>query len=773
MLKTVTLSKPKREYSVIGKKLPKIDARPKVTGDVLYIDNIKLPNMLWAKILRSPYAHAKIKRIDTSKAEQLPGVKLVITANDLPDIKIGSIPELYDHSPLAVDTVRYVGDEVAAVAAIDEETAEKAIELIKVEYEPLPAVLDPEEAMTEHAPLIHENSKRNIAKSYHAEFGDVERGFKEADYIFEDRFFTPQQAHVCLETHGCVAKWDTDDKIMLWESCQVPHTFRMHLAKFLNMPQGKISIKKVTVGGGFGGKSEVFVYDLICLFLAKKAGRPVKLVLSREEEFLGTVTRHPMVIEIKTGVKEDGTITTRYVKLIVDTGAYASQGPLVTGSTAWKGAHHYRISSYKYDAYCVYTNKPICSAYRTFGGVQITFAIELQMDIIAEKLGIDPVELRLKNGNQPGDVTVIGSEFRTCGLKECIEKVVEGINWYERKKLKMPNRGLGIACAFMECGFRGFIGNTDMSAAFVKVNTDGTVTVITGGTDLGTGLDTAMAKIAAEELGVRYQDVTVISQDTDVTPFDVGEVASRGTHFCGNAVMAAAFDAKKQIFEAAAELLKCNPLDLESRDGKIYLSTNPSVAIPFSKVTRFIQLEEKGIPILGKGYYAPDSTVPDEKGKYKPPGACPVYIFGALAIEVEVDPETAEVKLIEAVCATDLGRVINPLGAEGQIEGGIQHGLGLALTEELLFDKEGMPLNALLRDYKILGAADMPKIKPILVETVDPKGPFGAKGGSQVETSVAAAAVANAIYDATGIRFKEAPITPEKILHELKKKREA
>jgi 4-hydroxybenzoyl-CoA reductase alpha subunit len=770
MSTAVALTELKKELSVVGKELPRIDGMAKVRGTALYACNVNLPNMLWAKILRSPYAHAKIKRIDVTKAERLPGVVAVITSKDIPDIKLGFDPELYDKPPLATDKVRYVGDEVAAVAAIDEETAEKAIQLIEVEYERLPVVLDVEEAIKKNAPRLHDEAELNIAKRFHSEFGNVEQGFKEADYIFEDRFVTPQQAHVALETHGCIAMWDADNAITMWVATQVPHTYKKDLARILNVPESKISIKKVYVGGGFGGRSEVFSYEIIALFLSKKTGRPIKLILSREEEFLGTVTRHPMVIELKTGVKKDGTITTRYVKLLVDTGAYASQGPLVTASAAWKAGHYYRISNYKYDAYCIYTNKPICSAYRTFGGVQITFAIESQMDIIAEKLGIDPVELRLRNANQSGDITITGSEFVTCGLKECITKAVEAINWYEKKKAKRPFRGLGVSCAFLECGFRGFIGNTDTSAAFVKVNSDGSVEVLTGGTDLGTGLETAMAKIAAEVLGVRYEDVKIISQDTDATPFDVGEVASRGTHFCGNAVMAAALDAKKKIFEVAAKLLQCSPLDLESKGGMIYLKENPNKAISFSEVARHIQLILEGVPILGKGYYAPETSLPDEKGKYKPPGPCPVYIFSAMTIEVEVDPETGEVKLIEAACATDCGRAINPSGVEGQIEGGIQHGLGLALIEGLVFDENGEPLNANLMDYKILTTADMPKIKPIIIETLDPRGPFGAKGAAQTETAVAAAAVANAIYDATGIRIKEAPITPEKILHELKKK---
>lgn len=529
MSEVLTITKERKEYSVVGKELPRIDGIDKVTARVQYVHDVRLPNMLWAKILRSPHAHAWIKRIDTRKAEQLPGVKAVMTANDIPNVMLGTTHPFLDKAPLARDKVRYVGDEVAAVAAINEETAEKATKLIEVEYEPLPHVLDPEEAMKQGAPLVHDGLNNNIVLSYHNELGSLEQGLKEADYVFEERFTTPQQAHACMETHGCVAICDKEDNITVWASTQIPHTFRMLLAKFLKIPQSKIAVKKVSVGGGFGGKSEVYSYDLICIFLAKKTGRPVKIIFSREEEFLGTTTRHPIVFELKTGVRKDGTIAASYIKSIHDTGAYASQGPGVVLCTVMKGGLHYRIPNYKYDSYCVYTNRPIGGAYRAPGGAQMTFAFESHLDMIAKKLGIDPVEIRLRNAVRQGETSLIGTKFVSCGLTECIEKAVSAIDWYKKKAEKRANRGLGIACTWMECGFRGFIGDTDMSSAFVKVQADGSVEVLTGGPDIGTGFQTAMAQIAAEELGVDYKDVRVTTSDTDSTPFDIGEVGNRST----------------------------------------------------------------------------------------------------------------------------------------------------------------------------------------------------------------------------------------------------
>jgi len=761
-------------YTVVGKRLPRVDAKEKVTGEAKFTHDIELPGMLWCKILRSPYPHAKIKKIDVSKAKELPGVEAVITAEDMPKTKIGHDPELLDKSPLADDKVRYVGDEVAAVAAIDEETAEKALSLIQVDYEQLPAVFDPEEAMKPNAPKIHDYVENNILKSYHWMFGDVEKGFKEADYIFEDKFTTQQQPHICMETHSCVANWDSEGKLTFWSSTQVPHVLRSRLAEALDIPYTKVNIKSKYTGGGFGGKTELFSHDVICAFLAKKTGKPVKLILSREEEFTCTGTRHPAIIKIKTGVKKDGTITTRYVKAILDKGAYASQYT-VLASIGWKAAHYYRIANYKFDGYAVYTNKPFGTAMRAFGGPQICFAIESQMDMIAEKLGMDPLDLRLKNANKPGDITVIGSKLASCGLSECLRSAAKTIGWKKkRNEMKKRNhqvcmhRGVGIASAFHECGFRGHIGKVDLSSATVKINKDGTVQVFAGGSEIGVGYNTVLTQIAAEELGVCFEDVKIVTGDTNLTPVDLGLWASRGTFFSGNAVKMAVADAKRQLLEAAAEILNTTSDELEVRDGKIYVKNSPEKEVHISDVARHSYLS-KGEPIIGRSVYESDATLPDEKGKYTPPGACPTYSFAACVAEVEIDAETGQVHVLQIVSAHDCGFAINPINVEGQIEGGIAQGLGHTFLEGLIY-KEGKALNAAFLDHKIFTAKDMPKIKPLIIETIDPKGPFGAKGTAEVGTSAVPAAIANAIYNAIGIRFRDLPITPEDVLKSLKKK---
>ena len=584
----------KAEYLSIGKRLPRVDARKKVTGEAKFTEDIKLHGMLWGKILRSPYPHARIKKIDTSEAEKLKGVISIITAKDMPGFKIAHDPQLLDKSPLTDDKARYVGDEIAAIAAVDEETAEKALALIQVQYEQLPAVFNPKEAMRPGSPTIHAHAENNILTSFHWEFGDVEEGFKEADHVFEDRFTTQQQPHVCMETHGCVARWDSEGGLTVWSSTQIPHVLRARLAEALGISYTKVNLRKTYVGGGFGSRTELFPHHVICACLAMKAGRPVKLILSREEEFTCTGTRHSVIIEVKTGVKKDGTITTRYVKAFLDKGAYASQYT-VLASIGWKASHFYRISNYKFDGYVVHTNKPFGTAMRAFGGPQICFAIESQMDMIAEALGMDPLELRLKNANKPGDITVIGSRLASCGLDECLRNVAESIGWKEKRRMKTHKRGLGIASAFHECGFKGHIGRVDISAASVKINEDGTVQVYAGGSEIGTGYDTALAQIAAEELGVRFEDVDTLSGDTEVTPIDLGLWASRGTFFSGNAVKMAAADAKKQLLEVAADILDTPLHLLEARNGKIYVEYAPEKELPISDIARRVY-QSRGEP---------------------------------------------------------------------------------------------------------------------------------------------------------------------------------
>jgi len=755
------------EYTVVGKRLARVDGKEKVAGKVKFVDDLHFPGMLYGKILRSPRAHAKIVMIDTTAAQKLDGVKAVISGKDLPSVKYATPREAGDRTPLSTDKVRFVGDAVAAVAAVDEETAEKAVALIKVKYEPLPVVLDPEEAMKPGAPQIHSHVKNNILHEVHWNFGDVEKGFRESDYVFEDRLSTTAQPHMCLETHGCVGLWEPDGRVILWTSSQSPHFRRTDLAKTLGIPLGLVSIKKATIGGAFGSKYELYPdHHLVSLFLSKKTGRPVKMILSREEEFYCTTTRHAAIFELKTGVKKDGTIVARQVRAILDKGAYASQGIFVLGSVAWRFTLPYRVNHVKFDGYLVYTNKASAGAFEGFGSPQVTYAIECQMDIIAEKLGIDPVDLRLKNATRARDIAPGGTQPVSCGLSECIEKVAEAIGWREKKRTKIPGRGLGIACTYFECGARGFVGDTDMSTAFVQVDESGVARIWCGGSDLGTGFDTVMSQIVAEALGLKLENVRITTTDTDITPFDTGIWASRGTMMNGNAVKAAAEDARKTLLAAAAEILYTQTSEVVLRDGYASVRGAGEKKVPLSDVAAYSYFT-KATPILGKGFYDPDSHVLDDRGNSTPPGYCPTYLFAAEALEVHVDKETGEFKVLEVAAAHDCGTAINPTLVEGQIEGGVARGLGMATNEGLRYDASGKCINATFTDHKMFTAQDMPMMKPIIADVVDPKGPFGAKGGSQMSLVNAPPALSNAIYDAVRVRIKELPITPEKILEEL------
>jgi len=761
------------ELSVVGKRLPRVDAIEKATGEAKYTVDIKLPGMLYGKVLRSPHPHARILKIDTSKARRLPGVRAVITAEDTPKIKFGHEglgPDFEDQLPLADEKVRYIGDEVAAVAAVDNDTAEEALGLIEVDYEELPAVFDQEEAMKPGAPLIHEGVELNIAATLKFEEGDVEKGFKEADHIFEDRFTTQAQHHCCMEPHNTVAQFDRSGNLTVWSSTQSTFFLRRGLARVFAIPLGKVRVREVKVGGGFGGKCDFDVGSEACIsaFLSKKSGNPVKLELTRKEDFIATRTRHPFITDIKTGVKKDGTLTARYIKVVEDNGAYNSAGPSVIAIGYVAGSSINRITNVKYEGYCVYTNKTFGGAFRGYGNPQVTFALESQMDIIAEKLGIDPLEIRLKNAVQPGDITPCGWKITSCGVSECLQKAADGLNWKEKRRRRKAKRGVGIANMIHVSDTRAYNFNWDGSAAFIKLHDDGTASLMTGEVDMGQGTYTVLAQIAAEELGVRLEDIRVIAMDTETTPLGLGAWSSRTTLAGGNGVKIAAADAKRQLLEVAAEKLEANIEDLEARSGRIYVKGSPEKGMSIAEAVRASQYSAQRGNILGRGYYnAPNEMVDHQTGRGN---ISPAYPFAAQAVEVEVDIETGKVKVLKFVAAHDLGKAINPVTAEGQIEGGVHMGLGYALTEGLVHDEKGKILNPSFTDYKMLNVFDMPPVKPILVETNDPEGPFGAKGLGEPVLVPTAAAIANAIYDAVGVRIKELPITPEKLLKALKEK---
>jgi CO/xanthine dehydrogenase Mo-binding subunit len=754
----------KTQYPVVGEGVARVDTKGKARGEAQYVDDINLPGMLFGAILKSPHAHARILSIETRKALSLPGVKAVITGKDLPDRKFcivsGSFPEsaLEDKLPIEKGKVRFVGDEVAAVAAEDLETAERALELIDVKYEVLPSVLDSEEALKPGAPGIHDDKDNNVSVTIDYHFGDVDRGFKDADYIFEDRFKTSQQAHCCMETHSCVAQWSDEGRLTVWSSTQIASGFQRELSKVLGIPFGDVRIIRTAVGGSFGSKMMMHTLEPIAAYLAKKTNRPVKLIYSREEEFVCSRTRHPVIIDIKTAVKKDGTITARECNIIQDNGAYNAQGPLVFHDIGLLLCSYYSPKNVRVKGSLVYTNKPWGGSFRGYGNPQANFVIESQMDIIAGKLNIDPVELRLKNAIQPGDVTACGWEISSCGLSECIEKAASAIGWKD-KKGKEKNHGVGIGSC-IHWGGGVSTGASAICTTIVEVGSGGHVSIFTGACEIGQGSDTVLAQIAAEELGVPLGKVTVVQVDTDITPtfFYVGNPI---TFVAGNTVKIAAADAKRQLLEAAAHMKGMSINNLDIVDGHIYDKRSGEEITSVNDVA-FNSWEVKGIPIVGKGRFDQGTTAVDVRtgvGQMSP-----TYCFSAQAVEVEVDPETGVVKVLEIVSAHDSGKIINPIMAEGQIEGGLAQGIGYALTEGLVYDEKGNALNASFTDYKIFRAQDMPKISPVFVSTKDDKGPLGAKSLGEAVMVPTAAAIANAIEDATGVRIKELPMTPEKII---------
>lgn len=761
-----------REYSVIGKRLPRVDASVKVTGEAKYTVDMMLPGMLSGKILRSPYAHAKILNIDTSKAERLPGVRAVITGNDTPKIpfSITDSPQCpADKFPLALNKVRFIGDEVAAVAAIDEDVAEEALDLIKVDYEELPAVFDPEDAMKPDAPQIHDHAEGNISFSCLRTFGDVEKDFEDSDYIREDKFTFQSIAHCALEPHCCIASFDASEKLTLWSSTQSVHDVQFGLAKTLNMREGYIRVIKPYVGGAFGGKCEMMTIEPSCALLSQKTAKPVKIVLTREETFIGTRLRHRGIYVLKTGVKKDGTIMARYGKSIYDGGGYNSVGMFANLLNNIFLNLVYKFSSVQCDTYRVFTNNPIAGAMRGFGSPQTYYAVESHMDMIAEDLEMDPVEFRLKNALQPNSITLNKLVINSCGLTQCIESAKEKSNWND-KRGKMPRgQGIGMGCGGFVSGTGTRMKDSDpYSACYIRANDDGTVNLAVGAADIGQGSDTTLCQIVAEELGIKVEDIKIVSADTEITPIDQGSYSSRLTVIAGNAAIDAAAKIKKRLFEVVAEKLEV-PIDiLEAKDRQIRIKEIPDKGISFAEAVVLGQKSDGGRPVVSDGHYdAGKLCYPDfETGAYN---EAPNYSFFAHTAEVVVDEETGFVKVGSIIPAHDLGRAINPMAAEGQLEGSVQIGLGYGLSEQIVWDK-GKVLNPSFLDYEVPTALDMPEIEPILIETNDPEGPFGAKECGEGAASPVAPAINNAVCNAIGIRIKEIPLTPDKILKELERK---
>lgn len=758
------------ELSVIGQPLPKVDAWDKCVGRTIYADDLNLPRLAVGKILRSPHPHALIKRIDVNRARRMPGVYAVITGEDLP-IKYGILPVSQDEEALCREKVRFIGDPVAAVAAADEWIAEEALRQIEVEYELLPAITGIEQALEERTVRIHSyGDGPNIHKMVSLEFGDVEAGFAEADYIREDIFFYQGSTHLPMEQHAAVADFGPDGKLTLWSSTQTPHYVHRALAKVLELPPSHIRVIATPVGGGFGGKSDPFSHEIVAAKLSMLAGRPVKITLTREEVFYVHRGRHPVLMWVRTGVKRDGTITAMHFRTFLDGGAYGSYGVASTYYTGALQTVTYRIPRYKFEGVRVFTNKPPCGPKRGHGTPQPRYALEVHLDKIAEALGLDPVQLRRPQVVHAPSRTVNWLRISSCGLRECIDRVVEA-SGFLRKFRRLPfGRGVGFACSsyLSGAGLPIYWNDLPHSGVQIKIDRGGGVTVFCGSTDIGQGSDSILAAIVAEVLGIRPEDIRVITADTDLTPVDLGSYSSRVTVMTGNAAIEAAEKLRRLLFRVAAEQLDVPEDQLAARDRRIFDALAPDRFLTFAEVA---QRAEARFGTLGAvGSYKPPAT----EGKYKGAGVgpSPSYSYSACVVELDVDPETGLITVHKVWVAHDIGRAINPLLVEGQIEGSVYMGLGEALMEEQVFrSRSGLHKIPSMLDYKTPTILEMPEVECILVETDDPNGPFGAKEAGQGPLLPVPPAVANAVYDAVGVRIDEIPITPDKVLRALEDKR--
>ncbi|HQP91789.1 MAG TPA: molybdopterin-dependent oxidoreductase, partial [Candidatus Omnitrophota bacterium] len=664
-----------------------------------------------------------------------------------------------------------IGDEIAAVAAVDEETAQKALSLIEVEYEILPAVFDPVAAMKPGAPQIH-TAMNNIGVMLPVNFGNPDKALKESDYVREDTFYLQSAAHGPLEPHVSIGQYErSTNKITLWTSTQAPFKVREAMAKTMKMAEADIRVIKLNVGGGFGGKLEMLPMDFAACLLSKKAsGLPVKIICDRGEEFSFTRRKHPMIYKLRSGVKKDGTIMAITGEVIADGGAYCSYGPTVIAAAIMRIFMVYKISNIRLMGFRVYTNNPICGAIRGFGGVQSGFAIESHMDLLARGIGMDPLEFRLKNATDPDTVTANKLIISTNGLKDCIKKAGEICDWKKKNgKDKSKGdivKGIGMGIAADVMGSKMYKSH-ESAGTIIKVEEDGSIYLFTGAADTGQGSDTAMAQIAAQELGVAYERIRVKAADTEITPFDTGSFASRVTFISGNATKNAATDAKKQILDIVAREMKLDASQLDIKDEFIIKKADNSKVLDYEKAIQLCYSFNYGHLILGRGNYNPKTTPIDFRtGQGNISGT---YGFEAQIAEVEVNKKTGVVKVLKMYDVHDIGYPINPDSVHGQIEGSIVMGIGYTLYEDLKFS-EGRVVNPSFSKYRMPRSIGIPEIESVFIETKDPQGPFGAKGMGEASLLPTAAAIANAIHDAIGVRIKELPITPDKVLKALKEK---
>ena len=756
----------KDDLNIVGKRVVRSDSLAKVTGRARYTADLKFPKMLAAKVLRSPYPHARILGIDLTRALKVPGVKAAISGFDTFGVKWGVFRYTQDHSMLPTDKVRYIGEDVAAVAAVDEETAMEALSYIKVDYEPLPAVFDPVESMSEGAPQIHDAYKNNINIHVHIDVGEVDKAMKDAYLVREDTFKAAGEAYAMMEPYAVVASY-ANGYLDLWMPNAGPHVRAKALSNLLKMPLNRVRVRHINSGGAFGGRSEVSPGDLVASLLSIKSGRPVKLSLSREENAISTRQIHDIIATISTGMKKDGTIVAKDYRVIYDGGAYSSTGPIATSIPFYVYEECYRFPNVRYNGYRVLTNKGIRGMYGCHGRAFLA-GNEAQMDMMAKELGLDPVKIRLKNGLKSGEVTATKSKITSCGLAQTITKASDKTNFKKRWAKTEKGKGIGMGCIAIMCGFP--MGFRSGSSCYVKMNDDGQATLVTGLVDNGQGNESMVIQVASEILGIPMEDINLINADTETTNLDPGAYSQAAAFVGANAVRIACENARKRIVSIAAEKLGVEEGDIVLKNRLAFSGKTPDKKMPISWVIR--EAFFRGDPIVATGTYFPNIDF-EREWVSRPWGQMAgTFSFGTSVAEVSIDNETGKITVPHFTAAHDCGRPINPMAVEGQMEGSIQQAGIATIMEENLWNG-GFLLNPDLLEYKVPLACDMPDIETIIVSSMDPEGPFGAKEGGLTIRMNAYSAIACAVANATGTVFTELPLTPDRVLNILERKKGA
>jgi len=748
--------------------VPQVNAREKVRGQAQYVGDMKVPGMLHAKVLRSPHPHARIVHVDISRAKALRGVKAVVTGADTPARLWGPIKK--EHRILATGKVRFAGEEVAAVAAVDEATALDALELIRVEYEPLPAVLDPEAALQPGAPEVHQGTG-NVAREIRINRGDVDAGFQRAAAVHEATYDVSYQYHAYMEPMGTLVVPDGSGRLTVYAPTQSVFFTRELIAEALDMAPSAIRVIQTVIGGAFGGKLTEDAQSPIAAFLALRSGKPVRLVNNRLEDFLGARSSIPTRVWLKMGLAKDGEIVAKDSVILSDNGAYSGLAPEMVLVTAFRLDCLHRLQNVRAHARLVFTNKIPSGTFRAFGTQQAAFPLDSHLTVLAGMIGMDPVEVHLRNAIRQGDTSVHGWYMGSCGLADCVKTAAEGIGWARKHGRGRDGggtvrRGVGLGTGLHVTANRQ-LANWDGSTAVIKINEDGRVNLITGESDLGQGSNTVLAQMCAAELGVPLEHITVGLPDTDTSPFCFGTFASRVTILAGNAVVMAAREARQKLLSVASEKLEASPSDLRIENGTIHVVGLAEHGMTVAEAARLHIFRKGGEGIYTRATYDAPTEMADKQTFYG--NVAPAYSFAAQAVEVEVDTETGQVNVLDSFVADDCGKAINPMTVEGQIHGAVMQGIGWALYENFVFE-DGRLANGNFADYTVATADASPELRHAIVETVDPNGPFGAKGASETSIVPTAGAIANAVYDAVGVRIRSLPITPEKVLAALREK---